>query len=363
MSQRVGIVVHHGLGDVISALPAIFAADNLTGPGGHFEIVVKSPLEACLFDAIGWQATRRIHCLSGGPRWSRLLRMLRVAWKLRCARLDILVMPHMTSVWFAWLLKLLVAAPRTVVPGDEVANPWGAVFPHPGEHKTELFARFFMKAGLPIAERDLRFPGLEPAEPARDSDALRIVLAPAVGTITEQHKAWPEASFAKLAERIADRWPNAAIELFAAPTERAVLDRVLAQISSECRVRVKLLAPATPVLAARSLAGASCVVTACSGASHLAAWADVPIVGLYGPTNPGFTGPFSQRFYPIRLGWQCSPCYRPGFVSGCADAGCMKSISADMACDAVAAALAGAPTPSCREIRTTNVVESDRRVP
>lgn len=34
MNQRVGIMVHHGLGDVISALPAIHAADRLIGAGG-----------------------------------------------------------------------------------------------------------------------------------------------------------------------------------------------------------------------------------------------------------------------------------------------------------------------------------------
>lgn len=362
MSRRVGIVVHHGLGDVISALPAIHAADRLIGPDGRLEIVVKSRLEAGLFEAVDWQAATRTHCLSGGSKWQRLLRMLRVAWTLRRARLDILVMPHMTSARFAHLLGTLVGARRTVVPGDEGANPGGAVLPRPGEHKAELFARYFTTAGLPIAQDELRFPGLGVVEPAQDGAPRRIVLAPAVGTMIEQHKAWPETAFARLAEQIADRWPDAAIELFAAPPERAVLDRVVAEISPERRDRVTISTPASPTLAARSLIGAACVVTACSGASHLAAWADAPIVGLYGPTNPGFTGPFSRRLYPVRLGWACSPCYRPGFVSGCAAPGCMTGITVDMACDAVAAALGGAPTPSCRAIRTTDAVAPDRRV-
>ncbi|QDX27465.1 glycosyltransferase family 9 protein [Sphingomonas suaedae] len=362
MSQRIGIMVHHGLGDVISALPAIHAVDRLIGPGGRLEIVVKSRLEAGLFEAVDWQAAKHTHILSGGSKWRRLLRMLHVAWALRRARLDIFVMPHMTSERFARLLGGLVGARRTVVPGNEAMTPGGAVLPRPGEHKAELFARFFTTADLPIAQDELRFPDLSATESVQDGTARRIVLAPAVGTKIEQHKAWPETAFARLAEQIADRWPDAAIELFAAPPERAVLDRVFAEISPERRGRVTLSTPATPALAASSLSGVACVVTACSGASHLAAWADAPIVGLYGPTNPGFTGPFSRRLYPVRLGWACSPCYRPGFVSGCAAPGCMTGITVDMACAAVAAALDDAPTPSCRGLRTTDAVAPDRRV-
>jgi ADP-heptose:LPS heptosyltransferase len=361
MTRRIGIMVHHGLGDVINALPAIHAADRLVGASGHMEIVVKSRLEAGLFDAVDWQATVRTHCLSGGSKWHRMLRTLRVAWTLRRARLDLLVMPHMTSARFGRLLGTLVGARHTIVPGDATEG-CDTIVPHAGEHKAELFARYFNAGGLDIAPSDLHFPPFANVEAKPASAAPRIVLAPAVGTQIEQHKAWREDSFAQLAECIADRWPDASIELFAAPPEREVLDRVLAEISSTHHIHVTLATPASPALAARSLTGADCVVTACSGASHLAAWADVPIVGLYGPTNPGFTGPFSKRFYPVRLGWACSPCYRSSFVSGCGAPGCMSGITIEMAIAAVAAALAGAPTPSCRGIRTTRATEPDPRV-
>ncbi len=273
MNRRIGIIVHHGLGDVISALPAIHAVDRLTGRGGCLEIVVKSPLEAGVFDSVDWLGATRTHCLSGGSKWRRLLRMLRIAWTLRRARLDVLVMPHMTSTRLARLLRTLVGAPQTIIPGmagrDVMEN---AIVPRPGEHKAELFSRYFMAAGLSIAQSDLDFPRLGVPKVRQSNAAPRIVLAPAVGAKNEQHKAWPEPTFARLAEKIADRWPEAAIELFAAPPERAVLYRVFAEISPERRERVILSTPASPAFAVRSLIGADCVVTACSGASHLAAW-------------------------------------------------------------------------------------------
>lgn len=361
MTKRVGIMVHHGLGDVISALPAIHAVDRLLGAAGQLEIIVKSPLEGGLFAAVEWEAETRIHYISGKSKWRRMLRMLSLAASLRRARLDILVMPHMTSARLARVLRMLVGAGRTIIPGDASDMGPGEIFPKPGEHKAELFARYFATAGLPVAPDDLQFPALAGSAQERSSAELRIVLAPAVGTVVEQHKAWSEASFAKLAERIAVCWPEAEIELFAAPPERPVLERVLSQIDPERRARIAVSTPPSPAIAASSLSGAACVVSACSGASHLAAWAGVPIVGLYGPTNPGFTGPFSKRLYPVRLGFACSPCYRADFVSGCASPSCMSDITVDMVSEAVSAAMAGAPVPSVRGVRTTRATAPDRR--
>jgi ADP-heptose:LPS heptosyltransferase len=355
-------MVHHGLGDVISALPAIHAADRVIGPSGCLEIIVKSQVEASLFEAIEWQASTRVHLLSAGSKWQRMLRMLSVAWRLRRTRLDIFVTPHMTSVKLARLLGILVGARRTVLPGEENGCA-SAITPRHGEHKAELYARYLVASGLPIDRHALRFPNLREVALQVERSTRRIVLAPAVGTRIEQHKAWPEAAFATLAERLLESWPDATIELFAAPPEREVLARVLAKISQKQRASVIISTPASPAQAAQSLMGAACVVTACSGASHLAALAEVPIVGLYGPTNPGYTGPFSRRLYPVRLGWACSPCYRPDFVRGCGEPGCMTEISVNMVYEAVAAALAGSPTQSCRSLRTTKAVAPFRMTP
>jgi heptosyltransferase-2 len=55
-----------------------------------------------------------------------------------------------------------------------------------------------------------------------------------------------------------------------------------------------------------SLAGA---VSNDSGAMHLAAAAGCPVIGLFGSTNPDWTGPLGERSRVIGLGLPCSPCY------------------------------------------------------
>lgn len=353
-------MLHHGLGDVICALPALWAADRHLGREGRFDIVVKSPLEAGVLRSVDWQGQMRILYLNAGPAWLRLAHTLSVAIRLRAARPDVFLAPHVTSQGMAARLARLVGAPRAVLPG--AADDEHHVAKTPGEHKTQYYARFLEKSGLSVDMAGLGFPPL-PQDRRKPDDGLRLVLAPAVGAAGEQHKGWPAVYFSALANAMIERWPDARLVLFAAPPERPLLELVLAGVTEEKRAHVELLTPLAPELAAEALVGASCVVTSCSGASHLAAWADTPIVGIYGPTNPGFTGPFSSRLHVIRKGYACSPCYRVAFIGGCGTPVCMTDITPADVLPVVAAAVAGSPPPPLPILETTNAIKPDRRVP
>lgn len=91
---------------------------------------------------------------------------------------------------------------------------------------------------------------------------------------------------------------------------------------------------------ARVVAGSEFAVGLDSGLMHLAAALGVPGVWLYGPTDPGLTGPYGEHQVVIRSSWPDAPCRR----RTCADTPegdcCMRAISvAEVAAavDAVAA--------------------------
>ena len=69
------------------------------------------------------------------------------------------------------------------------------------------------------------------------------------------------------------------------------------------------------------------VISVCNGTSHLASILNKPILGIYGPTNPIFTGVFGDKIKIIRKNYKCSPCYRPEFIKGCGNPKCMKDIT------------------------------------
>ncbi len=73
------------------------------------------------------------------------------------------------------------------------------------------------------------------------------------------------------------------------------------------------------------------MVTNDSGPMHIAAACGVPVVALFGPTNPAKTGPYGRGHSIIRGDCACAPCYK----KQCKDIRCMDSISVDEVYEAV----------------------------
>lgn len=316
------------------------------------DIVVKSRLEADIIEAVTWRSKVTCHHLPAGTRMKRALRTVSLAWRLRKLRPEALIGAHLSSPAMAQLFSLLVGARRSVLPAGKTEEA-DRVSIRPGENKALYYGRYFAQAGLGIDLSTLSFPPVEAAEAVQP---MRIVLAPAVGAVLEQHKRWNPENFAGLTGLIAEAWPAARIELYGAPPERPLLEAVRALVPDDRRKMLHIVTPASPSDAASHLVGAACLVSACSGAAHLGALAGVPIVGLFGPTNPGFTGPFSRRLYVVRRGLACSPCYRADFQSGCGTPVCMSRIGYPEAFAAVQDAIADRPPPPVPWLAATDAV-------
>jgi heptosyltransferase-2 len=69
-----------------------------------------------------------------------------------------------------------------------------------------------------------------------------------------------------------------------------------------------------------------------TGTMHLAALLGVPVVAIFGSTEPRLTGPLGEDHVILRHHVECSPC----FLRQCPiDFRCMKAISVQEATDAV----------------------------
>lgn len=345
MIKRLAVMLHHGLGDVICALPALWAVDRQLGRAGRFHIVVKSELEADVIRAIDWHGDVQLSYLPPGHGWRRWARSVLTLLTLRLKRPDAFLAVHVASPSVAALFSRIIGAPRAIIPVAQPSTRADAIARGAHDHKAQYYARFFQAAGFDLDLDLLQFPPVV-GEGGIGAREVRVALAPAVGAALEQHKRWPERRFSDLATAIVDCWPEARVVLFASPKDGAILKRISDGIPLEKRSRVELAMPATPALAVQSLMGLRCLVTPCSGASHLAAWAGIPIVGLYGPTNPSFTGPLSPRLHVVRKDYVCSPCYRASYLSGCGDPVCMTDITVSDVLPAIAAAISGqSPLP------------------
>ena len=65
-----------------------------------------------------------------------------------------------------------------------------------------------------------------------------------------------------------------------------------------------------------------------TGPMHLAIALGTPVVAIFGPTHPGYTGPYGTKNKVVRVDVPCSPC----FLKVCPGYGhvCMKEVTVDM---------------------------------
>jgi heptosyltransferase-2 len=68
------------------------------------------------------------------------------------------------------------------------------------------------------------------------------------------------------------------------------------------------------------------LITNDSGLMHAAAALSVPVVAVFGSTEPESTGPFTSRATVIRHPWPCSPCFKRTCEVGYA---CLRDIGVD----------------------------------
>jgi heptosyltransferase-2 len=133
----------------------------------------------------------------------------------------------------------------------------------------------------------------------------RPILALCPGAEFGPAKRWPEAHYAAVARaKQEEGWQ---VWLFGSAKDRPVTDAIAAQLTGPL---ANLAGNTTLEEAVDLLALARAAVTNDSGLMHLAAAVGVPLAAVYGSSDPGYTPPLSPRAQVIRLGLECSPCFK-----------------------------------------------------
>jgi ADP-heptose:LPS heptosyltransferase len=311
--RRVAIFVQQGLGDVVLALPAIQRIrDHFAGEA---ILVVKSDLERQLIEIVFPElSTSTLVASKFGDH--PVMRWGRVAFALRRARISDVAGLHLRDTIGAKFVVRLAGASRIEFNTFDVDD---------GRHKTVHYAlladRITGEAGssgqFHLGEGD----GPEQVSIKRD-----VVLAPGSGAL-EAHKRWPAMRYGELIELLHARDASTTFVLLGSPGERPLLQSI-AEVGRAAGASVRIVAPGTLRESLTALTAAKVVIGGCSGSLHLAALANVPIIGIYGPTNPGWTGPVSSVVRIVRGDLTCAPCYALDFIGGCGNAKCMSVVSA-----------------------------------
>jgi heptosyltransferase-2 len=135
------------------------------------------------------------------------------------------------------------------------------------------------------------------------SDGLRIAIG--AGASYGSAKCWPPDRFAELANRLQAK-AQADVILFGTPAEAGVASAIAAGMSH----------PPTDLTGKTSIHDLPALLSQChlfigndSGAMHVAAAVGLPVVAVFGPTDPFGTAPVTPRCTVVQEKPYCSPCF------------------------------------------------------
>ena len=118
-------------------------------------------------------------------------------------------------------------------------------------------------------------------------------------------KRWPVAYFATVAEAMRDKgWT---VWLFGSGKDVEATQAIAQQVGEGC---LDLGGKTSLGEAIDLMAMCDAVVSNDSGLMHVAAATDRPLVAIYGSSDPGFTPPLNEKASILRLGLECSPCFK-----------------------------------------------------
>jgi lipopolysaccharide heptosyltransferase II len=368
--NKINIVVwiHHGLGDVIMVLPSLVTLDMSLKSDSRIIFIVKSGIEEKLLHLINWKSDIKIISLGHSGKWD-FLNVLQFALKSRSTKPDYFIAPHASNSLLANIFARIVGAKMSVGPeGKWSTLGYSKTVPYKFDvHKVYYYSRFFETAGvydkvntnvqLALSENH-RQHALKKLKTQSDNPVW-VLISPGSNP-SEPFKRWPQEQFNKLLANLLADEPNTYIGILGSPAEKTMLEEIASTAGNAERCRV--FAQPDLELSFTLLEHAKCFISACTGSGHMAALVNVPVVGIYGPTNYSITGPFSKTMRIVSRQYSCSPCYRRGFISGCHDPICMTTIPVESVFAAVKSTLDGEPYPELTLIKTTNATSPSTKV-
>jgi lipopolysaccharide heptosyltransferase I len=140
-------------------------------------------------------------------------------------------------------------------------------------------------------------------------------------------KRWRLENYAALINRIHTELPLTAVIVWG-PGEGEEAKRLREMAGGRTRV----ICPTNVAQLCALLKRVNLYVGGDTGGMHLAVFAGVPVVALFGPTDVMVNGPWGEKTMVVRKGADCSPCRD----KGCQNRICLESLTVDDAFHAVA---------------------------
>jgi heptosyltransferase II len=314
---RILIRASNWLGDSVISIPAVRAIKR-GRPDAHITVLAPEKIAAV------WQLVPEVDFIVSLGKPS----LLGVARMLRCQpRFDAgIVFPNsLRSALELWL----GGVPRRVGYAGHQRS-WllnqivrKRLHDGPPRHQVEHFLEIARSLGAEAEAEKIAVAEGRISAPARS----RFGLCP--GAEYGPTKRWLPERFAETAAALGGHWV-----LFGTAKDAEIGTQIVTALGDKC---TNLIGQTTLEQLIDELRQCELLLTNDTGTMHLASLLGIPVVAVFGSTEPRLTGPLGRKSRVVRHQVECSPC----FLRECPlDFRCMKAVAVDEAVAAVTTAVA-----------------------
>ncbi len=317
---RILIRATNWIGDAIMTLPAIrtirrnFPASRL--------VVLSRPWVAELHGADPQVDEVILYDKNG--QHGGLRGLFRLARELRAHRFDLAIL--LQNAFEAAMIARLAGIPVIAGYSRDGRRP---LLTHPvairpeirRRHQVLYYQDLLRQLGLAPGPDDLYLPLSETAQQwarAALAGQPRPIIGINPGAAYGPAKRWPAERYAAVARELWKRFGGTPVVFGTKADQQAA-----AVIGEAVPATLDLTGRTTLAQAAAAIARCDCFLTNDSGLMHVAAAAGIPLVAVFGSTDPVATGPASPRAKIVRHALACAPCLQPTCKTGFA---CMLDI-------------------------------------
>lgn len=313
--MRILVRATNWVGDAIMALPALRAIRSRF-PEAKISVLAR-PYVADIYR--GQEICDELIAYDRKGAHSALRGRERLVKELRARRFDsaLLLQNAFDAAWLAWRAGIperigYARDGRSPLLTKPIAVPKrGEIPPHEQFYYLELLRR----AGWIDSLRSESFVTLQVSAGDRERAEMTLCsagarpgkmrLAIGAGASYGSAKCWPPQRFAEFVNRFRQQ-TDAHVILFGTPAERTVSDAIIAGIDG----------PSISLVGATAISDLPALLSRCqlfvgndSGAMHVAAAVGLPVVAIFGSTDPQGTAPITPRCTVVQDKPYCSPCF------------------------------------------------------
>lgn len=329
--QKVLIIKPSAIGDIVHALPVL----NLLRrkwPDARVSWLVSSACASLLDGHPQIDELIRFERKRFGKGWrkpSAAMGLFKFTRELRSREFD-LVIDLQGLFRSGWLAKK-TRAPVRVGPAEARELGW-VFYTHrvetgfPRGHAVDRYLKIAEAIGLGREPVNFIFATTE-----SDREAAARLVSPGerfavlLPGANWETKRWPPEKFADLVEPLRQRYGLISVIAGGAGDKKLAV-HIPGAVDLTGRTNLRQLVAL--------MERADIVIGNDTGPIHIAAALGRPMVAIYGPTNPQYTGPYGRLDTVVRLDLECSPC----LSRGCANPSylsCLRNLGTEMVLDAV----------------------------